>query len=334
MSQPPKIERRPKAYPPPEFPPRRPKLFAKTPPAVFPVVLGVLGLGLALRRAAAVSGLPGEVVELALGLALGLWAFATAALLVKIARRPGVVLEDMKVLPGRAGLAAAGMSAMAAASVLVPYAPGIALGLLGVAVLAHAVLAAVLVIVLLRGPKEARAVNPTWHLSFVGFIVAAGPLVQLGHADWAQGILWVTMVAAAAIWGLSLAQLIGRIPPAPLRPLLAIHLSPAALFCTVAVALGQVQLATSFALFGAVIALALVVSLRWITAAGFSALWGAFTFPMAAFASAMIAMGGVWQQAGFVWLILTVFAVPMIAWRVLKMWPGGKLAGKTNAAEA
>ena len=58
MTQPPKIERRPKAYPPPEFPPRRPKLFAKTPPAVFPVVLGLLGLGLALRRAADVTGLP------------------------------------------------------------------------------------------------------------------------------------------------------------------------------------------------------------------------------------------------------------------------------------
>jgi tellurite resistance protein len=334
MTQPPKIERRPKAYPPPEFPPRRPKLFAKTPPAVFPVVLGLLGLGLALRRAADVTGLPGAVAELVLGLVLGLWAFATAALLIKIARRPGVVLEDLKVLPGRAGLAAASMSGMAAAGVLVPYAPGMALVLAVVAVLAHAVLAVLLGIVLLRGPKEARGVNPTWHLSFVGFIVAAGPLVYLGHADWAQVILWATMVAAAAIWGLSLAQLIGRIPPAPLRPLLAIHLSPAALFCTVALALGQMQLATSFALFGAVIVLALVAASRWITAAGFSPLWGSFTFPMAAFASAMIAMGGVWQKAGFVWLVIAALAIPMIAWRVLKMWPGGKLAGKTNAAEA
>lgn len=334
MTQPPKIERRPKAYPPPEFPPRRPKLFAKTPPAVFPVVLGLLGLGLALRRAADVTGLPGAVAELVLGLVLGLWVFATVALLVKIARRPGVVPEDLKVLPGRAGLAAASMSAMAAAGVLVPYAPGIALVLAVVAVLVHALLAVLLVIVLLRGPKEARGVNPTWHLSFVGFIVAAGPLAQLGHADWAQVILWATMVAAAAIWGLSLAQLIGRIPPAPLRPLLAIHLSPAALFCSVAVGLGQMQLATSFALFGAVIMLALVAASRWITAAGFSPLWGSFTFPMAAFASAMIAMGGVWQKAGFVWLVIAALAIPMIAWRVLKMWPGGKLAGKTNAAEA
>ena len=37
-------EPRPKRYPPPEFPPRRAKLFAKTPPAVFPSILGLLGL--------------------------------------------------------------------------------------------------------------------------------------------------------------------------------------------------------------------------------------------------------------------------------------------------
>ena len=44
---------RPKRYPPPEFPPRRAKLFAKTPPAIFSPMLGVLGLALALRMARA-----------------------------------------------------------------------------------------------------------------------------------------------------------------------------------------------------------------------------------------------------------------------------------------
>ena len=46
----PRVQVRPKAFPPPEFPPHRAKLFAKMPPAVFPVLLGLLGLGLALRR--------------------------------------------------------------------------------------------------------------------------------------------------------------------------------------------------------------------------------------------------------------------------------------------
>ncbi|MBL9056147.1 MAG: hypothetical protein JNJ84_07720, partial [Rhodobacteraceae bacterium] len=68
-------DRRPKSFPPPEFPPRRPALFARTPPAVFPVILGLLGLGLALRRALAALQLPGGLVEAALGALLVLWAF-------------------------------------------------------------------------------------------------------------------------------------------------------------------------------------------------------------------------------------------------------------------
>jgi tellurite resistance protein len=45
------VTRRPRAFPPPEFPPRKPKLFARTPPAVFPVLLGLEGLALALHDA-------------------------------------------------------------------------------------------------------------------------------------------------------------------------------------------------------------------------------------------------------------------------------------------
>ena len=48
MTQPPRVSARPKRYPPPEFPPRRAKLFARTPPAIFPPILGLLGLAAAL----------------------------------------------------------------------------------------------------------------------------------------------------------------------------------------------------------------------------------------------------------------------------------------------
>ena len=63
-------DRRPRAYPAPEFPPRKPKLFARTPPAIFPSLLGLLGLGLAARKAAgkfvdfeALIAAPGVPVE-------------------------------------------------------------------------------------------------------------------------------------------------------------------------------------------------------------------------------------------------------------------------------
>lgn len=335
MTQPPVFrDRRPKAFPPPEFPPRRVAAFARTPPAIFPVILGLLGLGLALRRALEALQLPGGLVEAAVGGLLVLWAFGWLALAVKIARRPGVLAEDMRVLPGRAGLAAAGMSGMAAAAVLLPYAPGVALGLALVSLLLHAALAVVLIAVLLRLPPEAREVNPAWHLAFVGFIVAAVPLAQLGWTGLATAILWATMAAAVAIWAISALQLTRRIPPAPLRPLLAIHLAPAALLSQVAGYLGMGGLAQGFALIGAAILLALVLAGRWVLAAGFSPLWGALTFPLAAYASALILLGGWYELPGLVLALAALGAVPAIAWNVLKLWPGGRLAAKTNAAEA
>lgn len=331
-------DRRPRAYPAPEFPPRRPLLFARTPPAIFPVLLGLLGLGLALRRAVAALGLEagpvGGALEAALGALLVLWAFAALALLVKVLRRFSVLGEDMKVLPGRAGIAAASMSGMAASAVLVPYAPDLAYGLVIAALMAHGLFALVLVLTLFRLPPEARGISPAFHLSFVGFIVAAVPLAQLGHPEAAGEILLGTLPVAALIWGVSLGQLIRRIPPAPLRPLLAIHLAPAALFTTVASLTGQTVLAQSFAAVGAVLLIALVVSARWITEAGFSPLWGAFTFPLAAYATALLALGGHWEIPGLVLALVGLIVIPVIAWKVLRLWPGNRLAQKTNAAEA
>lgn len=333
-SEPPRLQRIPKSFPPPEFPPRKVKLFAKTPPAVFPVLLGMLGLGLALRRCFVMLGLPNGLVEAALGAVLMVFCFALIAMAVKIARRPAVIFEDMRVLPGRAGLATASMGVMASAAVLAPYSTGLATAVLWLGLGLHLVLAGLWIKVWLGLAAEGRGVNPAWHLSFVGFIVGGVSAVGLGLDGVAQGILWAVMPVAAMIWGISMAQLIARIPPAPLRPLLAIHLAPAALMATVAHGLGQDILAYSFASFGTVIFLALLLAGRWIASAGFSPMWGSFTFPLTAFASALIALGGHWSEAGILVLILALGLVPMVGYRLLKMWANGSLANKTNAAEA
>src|SRR5690606_24163389 len=230
---------RPKAYPPPEFPPRRAARFAKVPPAIFPPILGAIGLVLALRRGLAALHLPVEPADFLAGLVLALWAFAAFAYAAKLARRPGVLWEDLRVLPGRAGLASATAGALAAAALLVPFAPGAARVLLFGGLGLHAALALAILAALARMPAEARGVTPVWHLSFVGFIMGGLAAVPLGHETLAQGLFWATLPVAAAIWGISLAQLLRRVPPAPLRPLLAIHVAPAALFSLVAGALGQ-----------------------------------------------------------------------------------------------
>ncbi|MDO9499732.1 hypothetical protein [Falsiroseomonas sp.] len=323
---------RPKMFPPPEFPPRKLPLFARMPPAVFAVALGILGLSLALKRALAEAQLPQGLADLVMGLAVGLWLFCAVAYGIKIARRPVVVMEELRVLPGRAGLAAATVGAFACAAVLGFFLPEVARGVLAIGLVLQTVLAGLMIRALMTAPAEGRVVTPVWHLSFVGFIVGALAAVPLGWVTLASVILWATIPVAVGIWAVSLWQLVQRVPPAPLRPLLAIHLAPASLFASVAGLLGMTMVAQGMVLLGCGIALALLVTGRWITQGGFTPLWGAFTFPLAAFASALLING--WGVAGVLVTVFALGAVPVIAWRVLKMWPAGTLASKTNAATA
>jgi tellurite resistance protein len=330
----PRVTNRPPRFPPPQFPPHKPKLFASTPPAIFPSILGLMGLVMALRRALPLLGLPGDPVELLVGAVLALWVFAVLAIKVKALRRLSVLRDDMRPLPGRAGLAAATMSGMLAGALVAPYSGLLALILLFGSLVAHAVMLGFLLASWRGQPAEVRAVNPTLHLSLVGFIVAAPPLAQMGWTGTAAALFWLTAAVALAIWVASAPDLLRRTPPAPLRPLLAIHLSPAALLSSTAALLGWWDLATLAAAFGLLILLSLIASARWITAAGFTPMWGAFTFPLAAFANALMLQGGPAADLGLLVTLAALIVNPVIAWKVLKLWPGNRLAQKTNAAEA
>jgi tellurite resistance protein len=76
-----------------------------------------------------------------------------------------------------------------------------------------------------------------------------------------------------------------------------------------------------------------------LTEGGFSGFWGAFTFPVAAFAGALMMVGDDhgWRAlvaAGGLVLGAATLAIPVIAVRVLKLWATGALAVKSNAAIA
>ena len=332
--------KRPPIFPPPQFPPVKLRAFQRMPPAVFPAIMGLFGLGLALRRGADAIGYPVAIAELALGAISLLWLFAALGYLAKLSQRPGVIMEDLAILPGRAGLAAMSLCMFLLAVTLLPYSTAAAAGVMFAGLAAHTVLAGLIILALQRGPAEWRHVTPVWHLNFVGFIIAAVAAAPLGYTGLAMAILAATVVIALGIWAVSLVQLMKRIPPAPLRPLLAIHLSPAALFGTVALLLDMPMLAIGFAVLGGVILLAMVASARWITEAGFSALWGAFTFPLAAYASLLLGLAGAmgpkspWAWAGIICLTAAIGIVPAIAIKVLQAWTKGSLAAKTNAATA
>ncbi|MBE2276238.1 MAG: tellurium resistance protein [Rhodobacteraceae bacterium] len=325
---------RPKRYPAPDFPPRRAALFARTPPAIFPVLLGLLGLALALRVGLVRLGLTAAPGDLVAGVVLPLWAFGLVAYAVKLARRPGVIFEDMRVMPARGGLAMATASGMLAAALLAPHARGLAAGLLWSALVLHALYALLFLRFYIDLPPEGRAPDPGWHLIFAGFILGAPAALLMGLPALAQGLLIGTIPIAMILWIVALIQLFRGNPPAPLRPLLALHLVPASLFTSVAVLAGYDPYRHVFAVLAVVIFLALLAAGRWLLVAGFSPLWGVMTLPLSAFAAAMIQLGGPWAGFGIGLLAVALVVIPWIAWRVLSMWARGSLATKTNAAEA
>ena len=326
-------------FPPPPPLPQKVRVFQRTPPAIFPACLGLLGLGLAWRRGAGAFGIPDGVVELYLGAVSLLFLFSLAAYLVKFARRPGVWAEDGQTLPGRGGLATMSMSTMILAAVLVPYSSGLAHAFLALGFAAHLALAVFVLIDLMRNREGGPPATPALHLVFVGVIVAPFAAIPLGLTGPARWLEVYATCAVIAVYVVTLRPLLGAPFAPPLRPLQAVHLAPAAVIGSTAQMSGQMTLATAALICASLLFLTLVFRVRWLTEAGFSPLWGAFTFPLAAFAGlwqlAASARGWPWAEtpAGLILVFATLTILP-IAFRIFRMWADGTLAAKTNAAIA
>lgn len=319
--------------------PQKARFGEQTPPAIFPPIFGLLGIGLAWRRAEPVFQAPPAVSQLILGAVSLLFLFALGAYGLKVIRRPAVVAEDLRVLPGRAGLAAMVLSVYLMAAVLLPMNPRVAAAVLLAGLAGHAALVWLVIAALLRGPEEQRQVTPVWHLQFVGVIFVPLVAIPLGYTGLSRVIFYGAGAFALAILAISVVQVIRRDPPPPLRPLMAIHVAPFSLLGTVALMLNERLPALIFAALATAILAALLIRARYITAAGFSPLWGAFTFPLAAYASLMLALAGAgegepFRFAGGVTLVAGTLMIPAIAVKVMQAWAKGGLAVKTNAARA
>ena len=322
--------------PPPLHVPK-PGLGRQMPPAAFTPVLGLFGLGLAWRAGSDAYGFGSGVADLILGAVTLLFLAAAALWLSKPLRRPSVIWDELRVLPGQAGVAAASMSVMLLAASLAPFATRIAGGLAILAFVLHLGLLGLWLLHLRDAPDEARRVTPVFHLYLVGFILGGNAANALGAHDLARALVWAMLLPAGVVWGLSLRQLRGYRVPAPLRPMLAIHVVPACMFASVAHGAGLTTAAHAFLALAVVIVMPLIIFARWLTEAGFTPFWGAFTFPIAALATALITVSGgqgVMGLMGGLVLVAGTLVIPAIAYRVLKDWPGGRLAARTHAAEA
>ena len=309
-------------------------LWRRMPPAIFPSIMGLFGLGMAWRRAAGTFAVPDAIGEVLLGATALLFLFSLIAYASKILRRPSAIAEELRILPGRTGVSAMVLCIYLLSIALAPYAQEAARAVLMAGFALHLILVALLVYVFATGPAEQRKVTPVWHLSFVGFIVGALAAMSFGLESLALILFALNAVLAALVWSVSLDQIVRADVPAPLRPLLAIHLAPIALLGLVALGLGLEVVATGCAGVAALLLGWLALRARWLTEWGFSALWGAFTFPLAATAALWVSLGGIWHIPGGIALVAATMIVPPIAFQVLRLWARGQLAVKTNAATA
>lgn len=317
---------------------KSPEFWRRTPPALFPAVFGLFGLGLAWRAAAVrfdgyFSDVIGEAILICVCI---LYLFCLSCYISKLLYRYEVLFEDITSPPGRAGAATMTLCLFLLSATLVPYAPLLAHVFLWTGLVLHFLMAACAIFVMSQQDRGLK-VTPAWHLSFVGFIIAPLAAVPLGALAVSSVIFAVTSLAALVIYAVSLLQFSKEDVPAPARPLLMVHLAPVSLFATITALLGWVFLSFAFVVLAVGVGAVLASRYDYLTAAGFSPLWGAFTFPVAALASAIFTVS---QNApalgwlGLVPLLITSVLTPFIALRVLMMWANGTLARKTGASMA
>lgn len=319
-----------------KMPPAKPAklpLFSRMPPAIFPSLFGGLGVMLGWRKGVGMFALPAGFAEMFAGAMAILAVFALVAYGMKLWRRPGVVLEELTILPGRTGLAAMVLVTYLLSIILQPYTAA-AIGLMYLGLALHVALIALLIRQFVWGAKEQARVTPAWQLSFTGPIVGALAALNFGLPGLAVVLFWPALISALLIWGISIDQFRRASVPAPLRPLLVIHLAPAALLGQVALGLGYTTMAMVFAVVSVLLLATFIAAVRWLTVDGFSAFWSAFTFPVAATATFWIGFGGVWAMPGALLLIAATLITFPILFRLLKMWAKGQLAAKSNAATA
>jgi tellurite resistance protein len=317
--------------PPPAATARQPEIamapgLAHLPLPLFAVPMGIDGLGLAWREAAAWLDAPPWVGEALM--ALGALAFALIAALhgLRAIRHPQALLTELRH-PVRASFAGgATIGLMLQSTALQPHAPGVAEWLWVLAVALHLAVAVVLLRRILAGRGSPAMVAPPLLIPLVGNVLAPVIGAKLGFPVLSWMMLGLGMLLWLAVQPLLLQRLLAgpELPPA-LRPSVTILLAPPAVGSLAVAGLsGGMGNPASLALFGlAVVVAAVLLSLtRELSAAPFSLAWWSFTFPVSAFCIAVMDAAPVMSMS------------PVLPWLALAMTTGitGVVAARTLRA--
>jgi len=309
-------------------------LWKRTPPAIFPVTLGYMGLSLAWRNSANVLPIPHYIGGILLGLSTAFFLYFLAFYVAKLIGRPSVILEDLKSPPLRAGIAAIPMSLMLVAAALLPFNISVPEVWWTGVILQYCTSIAVLW-ALWRDPK--RAFSPFMYLTFVGPVVGPIAGIKLGYVTESYWLTMGALVAFVVIFFGYLWRLTKAFPAQPFRPSLAITLAPLSLF---ALSFGMLGMESWFVVFYWIAWAAFVAVMAlmpWMTSGGWTPVWGAFTFPLATFTNVQIlalskGFGFVAEVGTILGLAIGTPIVFYIVYRASMAWVTGALSEKSGAA--
>jgi tellurite resistance protein len=313
-------------------------LWRSTPPAIFPICLALLGLGLGWRTAAEVLPTVAiEVGDVLLGLGSAFYVFFLLNYLRKLSARPMVLFDDMTNPAARAGIAAAAMSMMMLAAALLPF--GISAPFVWwIGVVAQIGASAAGCWAIWRDPPDKRKFSTFQYLTFVGPVVGPFAGIKLGYVTESLVLTLAALVAYVIITIGLIVQLRHAHPSIALRPSMAIFLAPVCLFATSFGMLGIDWAFTIFYWLSIAIAVVLFTMIPWMIKGGFSPVWASFTFPVAAFLGvqvmAVIKYGNDIHAIGvYGAMIVATPVILIIAYRATLRWATGDLARASNSAQ-
>ncbi len=311
----------------------------RTPPALFPSLLGLFGLALSWKAAATVWNIPSTIGS-AIGVVATLLLLVTlTSYVIKLLIRPKVLWEDLQIGPARGSVSAGSMCAMALAAFLLPYTTLGAFLVWWMALLLHAVYFGCVLVILSRHENTLAEISPVIMLPVVGVLVSTLAAPQLGYGGFAIAVFVLTIPLSAAILLISLLNARTHGVPLPQRTSYAIFLAPPSVTALGMYALSGPTYYMPLWICASLVAIALLPFMRWMGQGGWTPAWGAFTFPLAAFSGVQIlaikaGYGIVAEGLAIATLTAATVLVPYIVARTYLSWFQGKLGPATKAAVA
>ncbi|SEA10014.1 SLAC1 anion channel family protein [Rubrimonas cliftonensis] len=270
------------------------------PVTFFAIVMGLMGLALAVHAASKAYGLGHQAFEVVLAAAVGSFALILLGYLAKALRHPAAMAAEWAHPVRIAFFPAISISTLLLATALLPVAPGVAdwVWMLGVAAQGALALAVIGAWIGHR-PFQTPHLSPAWFIPAVGNVIVPIAGVPLGHVE----LSWLFFSAGLMFWVVLLTLVVNRLMfhepmPGKLAPTLTILIAPPAVAYVAWLRLAGEPGAFGHILLslGYVFALIVLMQVGRFRGIPFALSWWALSFPVAALSIASFAHAGAAQS--------------------------------------